>query len=232
MTFVLVPGFWLGAESWHDVSDRLSKAGVKSNALTLPGLERDADDAGSVRLIEHINAVRAAIDTVDDDVVLVGHSGAGPICHAAAAQAARRVRRIVHVDTWPLPPGFSINPELAGDADVIELPDWSAFEPEDLVDMTTQIRERLQRESRPQPAAVARDQFPAMAEDRFSTPTTIVCCEFTSEQLRKWTTSEPQRFDELRRMRDVTYIDLPTGHWPQFTKPGELVAALMSPAWA
>jgi hypothetical protein len=26
---------------------------------------------------------------------------------------------------------------------------------------------------------------------------------------------------ELAKVRDVGYIDLPTGHWPQLIKPGE-----------
>jgi hypothetical protein len=28
----------------------------------------------------------------------------------------------------------------------------------------------------------------------------------------------------------LDFIDLPTGHWPQFTKPAELAAALVSVA--
>lgn len=32
---------------------------------------------------------------------------------------------------------------------------------------------------------------------------------------------------ELARIRDVDYIDLPTGHWPQFTKPRELGEAIL-----
>jgi hypothetical protein len=33
---------------------------------------------------------------------------------------------------------------------------------------------------------------------------------------------------ELARIRDVAYIDLPTGHWPQFTKPAELGRAILA----
>ena len=117
---------------------------------------------------------------------------------------------------------------MAGPADVIGLPDWSEFEPDDLVDMTGPMRERLRRESRPQPAAIARDAFPTMDELRFSIPTTVICCEFTSQQISRWIEAEPERFAELRRLTDVTFLDLPTGHWPQFTKPDELAAALLS----
>jgi pimeloyl-ACP methyl ester carboxylesterase len=31
---------------------------------------------------------------------------------------------------------------------------------------------------------------------------------------------------ELARIRDVEYVDLPTGHWPQFTRPADLAAAI------
>jgi pimeloyl-ACP methyl ester carboxylesterase len=33
---------------------------------------------------------------------------------------------------------------------------------------------------------------------------------------------------ELAAMRDVEYVDVPTGHWPQFTKPAELARAILT----
>lgn len=226
MALVLVPGFWLGAESWGDVTPHLDTVGVEHRTLTLPGLERNASGAGSVRLTDHIEAVHAAIHAAGTEVILVGHSAAGPICHAAAASAVDKVQRVVHVDTWPLGPGLAINAAMADGVDVIPLPDWSEFEAEDLVDMNDAMRQRLHAESRPQPAAIARDPFPEMDERRFSIPTTVICCEFASQQLGRWIEAEPERFAELRRLTDVTYVDLPTGHWPQFTKPRELAHLL------
>lgn len=221
-----MPGFWLGAESWADVASHLTRFGIDHVALTLPGLALDAPDPGSVRLADHIVAVRDAIDSSNDEVVLVGHSGAGPICHAAASQRPAKVRHVVHVDTHPLAPGLSINAELAGEANLIALPAWSDFEPEDLVDMDDAMRNRLVSESRPQPAAIARDPFPPMSDDRFGIPTTVVCCEFTSQQLRRWMSTGDERLAELSQLADVAYVDLPTGHWSQFTKPAELAALL------
>ena len=228
MRLVLVPGFWLGAESWADVSSHLAASGVVHRALTLPGLERSARNAASIRLVDHIAAVRAAIDEADDAVVLVGHSGAGPICHAAASERPDKVHRVVHVDTWPLGPGLAVNAEMAADLEVIPLPDWTAFEPEDLVDMNEVLRQRLVDEARPQPAAVARDTFPAMRDSRFGIPTTIICCEFTSAQIQAWSSSGEERLAELGRLRDVSFAELPTGHWPQFSRPRELAALLVT----
>src|SRR4029453_5834649 len=33
---------------------------------------------------------------------------------------------------------------------------------------------------------------------------------------------------ELTRIRDVEYVDLPTGHWPQFTRPDDLAGAILA----
>jgi len=38
---------------------------------------------------------------------------------------------------------------------------------------------------------------------------------------------------ELAQIREVDFIDLPTGHWPQFTRPrdlGEAILASVGPA--
>ena len=33
---------------------------------------------------------------------------------------------------------------------------------------------------------------------------------------------------ELAKIRDVEYVDLPTGHWPQFTRPADLARAIVT----
>ncbi|MEY2968601.1 MAG: hypothetical protein RIQ64_1228 [Actinomycetota bacterium] len=230
MHVLLVPGFWLAADSWLIVEAQLSTNGVPCTAITLPGLG-DGTPPASVRLIDQIDFLAEAIDRITGEVVLVGHSGAGPICHAAASRQRDRVRRIIHVDTWPLPPGRSINAELAGDHDVVPLPDWSAFENEDLIDLDDELRARFRAMAHDQPAAVARDPFPEMDPSRFDIPTSIICCEFTSAQLATWMSAETEIFAETLRVRTVNFVDLPTGHWPQFTKPHELAAALLSLEW-
>ena len=32
---------------------------------------------------------------------------------------------------------------------------------------------------------------------------------------------------DLVRIQDVQIVEVPTGHWPQFTKPGELAQAII-----
>jgi pimeloyl-ACP methyl ester carboxylesterase len=63
---------------------------------------------------------------------------------------------------------------------------------------------------------------------RYDVPTTIISCEFSSDQLREWIAQGHPYVAEQAALRDVEYIDLPTGHWPQFTKPVELGQVILS----
>ncbi len=78
MDIILVPGFWLDASSWEEVTPPLEAAGHTVHPLTLPGgLESvDASRAG-IGLRTHIDAVVAKVDSLDGKVILVGHSGGG-----------------------------------------------------------------------------------------------------------------------------------------------------------
>lgn len=228
MHVILVPGFWLDARSWDGVVPTLEAAGLVAHPMTLPGLSSLSDDRRQIRLRDHVDAVIALIDALDVPVVLVGHSGGGPIVHAAADARIGRVERVVHVDTFPLADGLSINKDLPAANGEIPLPAWEDFEDEDLVDLDDTLRAMFRSRAIPQPAAVASDAQRLLDPRRHDISTTVIACEFTSEQLRSWMDGGATALSELAQMRDVEYIDLPTGHWPQFTRPvdlGEAIAA-------
>ena len=99
-TLILVPGFWLDASSWSEVTPALETAGHDVRPLTLPGLESRDADRSSLGLADHVAAVVEAIDAADEPVVLVGHSGGGAVVHGAVDQRPDRVTRaIVSVST-------------------------------------------------------------------------------------------------------------------------------------
>src|SRR4029453_12303785 len=114
MDLILIPGFWLDASSWDEVSPALEQAGHRVRALTLPGLESADAERGGIRLRGHVDAVVAAIDEADGPVVLVGHSGGGAIAHAAADARPDRVARVVYVASEPLGAGSPINDQPPG----------------------------------------------------------------------------------------------------------------------
>jgi hypothetical protein len=43
---------------------------------------------------------------------------------------------------------------------------------------------------------------------------TVIATEFTSAMLWTWMAQGAQPVRELTKIRDVTCVDLPTGHWP------------------
>jgi pimeloyl-ACP methyl ester carboxylesterase len=179
-------------------------------------------------LQDHIDAVVAAVDRIDGPVVLVGHSGGGAIIHGAVDARPDRVARAVYVDSGPLAEGGVINDELPAEGDEIPLPPWDGFDEADLVDLDDELRAAFRARAIPQPRGVAYDQQQHLTDERrFDVPATVIACEFPSSVLTEWITSGHPYVAELARIRDVDYVDLPTGHWPQFTKPAELGAAIL-----
>jgi hypothetical protein len=69
---------------------------------------------------------------------------------------------------------------------------------------------------------VAYDQQHLQDERRYEVPATVISCEMPSAQIVEWIEAGHPYVAELARIRDVEYLDLPTGHWPQFTRPAEL----------
>jgi pimeloyl-ACP methyl ester carboxylesterase len=228
MDIILVPGFWLDASSWSEVTPPLVAAGHRVHPLTLPGLESaDAPRAG-IGLRSHIDAVVAAVDAIDGPVVLVGHSGGGAIIHGAVDARPDRVARAVYVDSGPLGEGGVINDELPAEGDDVPLPPWDGFEDADLVDLDDGLRAAFRARAIPQPRGVAQDQQRLHDVRRYDVPATVIACEFPSSLLTEWIDASHPYVAELARINDVEFVDLPTGHWPQFTKPAELGAAILA----
>ncbi len=228
MDIILVPGFWLDASSWSAVTPALVAAGHRVHPLTLPGLESpDAARAG-IGLRDHIDAVTEVLDAIDGPVVLVGHSGGGAIIYGVIDARPDRVARAIYVDSGPLGDGGVINDELSADGDEIPLPPWSGFDEADLTDLNDDLRADFRARAIPQPRCVASDKQQLVDERRFEVPATIIACEFPSSQIVEWIEAGHPYVAELARIRAVEYIDLPTGHWPQFTRPVELGAEILA----
>ncbi|GAA3543624.1 esterase [Aeromicrobium flavum] len=227
MDVILVPGFWLDASSWSGVTPALVEAGHRVHPLTLPGLEsRDAPRAG-IGLQDHVDFVAQVVDRFDEPVVLVGHSGGGAVIHGVADARPDRIARAVYVDSGPPGEGEPINDGLPDDGGEIPLPPWDAFEEADLIDLDDALRAEFEARAIPQPKGVAVDGIRLTHERRFDVPATVIACEFPSQVLRDAMAAGEPWVGELARIKDLELVDLPTGHWPQFTRPKELGAAIV-----
>jgi pimeloyl-ACP methyl ester carboxylesterase len=227
MDIILIPGFWLNGDSWDGVVPALQAAGHRVRALTLPGLASVDDDRTGIGLADQVAAVVQVIDDTDGPVALVGHSGGGAIAHAAVDARPDRVARVVYVDSGPLGDGDVINDELPVVDGEIPLPDWSVFEEQDLIDLDDDLRERFREMAIPEPVGVATDRQVLHDPRRYDVPITVISCEFPTQMLREFMAKDHPFTAELAKVRDAKLVDLPTGHWPQFTKPAELGAAIV-----
>ena len=116
-TMVLVHGAWAGGFAWDDVVPRLEALGHE--AVVIDRLPSVADDPAEVGgLGDDAAAVRAALDEVGSDAVLVGHSYGGIVITEVADHPAI-VRSVYVAAYWP-PKGMSFM-DLTGGA---PLPDW------------------------------------------------------------------------------------------------------------
>jgi len=227
---ILVPGLWLDASSWERVVPALEAAGHRAHPLTLPGMEsRDADRSG-VGLREHVDAVVAAIDACGPEkVLLVGHSAGCGVCHAAVDARPDRVARAVYVGGFPTGDGGTLADGFPVRADDLPLPDWSEFGLEDLTDLDEGALEGFRARAVPSPARLVLDRQRLSDERRYDVPVTAVATEYTTETLLAWIRSGAEPVQEFARLK-VDHVDLPTGHWPQLTRPDDLARVILDAA--
>ena len=227
MNIILIPGFWLDGASWDEVAAPLRTAGHDIHALTLPGKQSlDADRTG-ISLRDHVDAVVAVVDSLPPGVVLVGHSGGGAIAHAVVDARPEAITRVIYVDSVPLGHGDVINDSLPVVDGEVPLPDWSVFGEEDLLDLTDVLRERFRAIAIPEPLGVTSDTQVLGDERRYDVPATVITCEYPAEMMRGWIAENHPYVAELARLKTMELVDLPTGRWPQLTKPRELAAAIL-----
>ena len=228
MDLVLIPGFWLDGDSWSGVTPALEAAGHTVHPLTLPGKESVDADRSGISLRDHVDAVIAYVDTLQPGVVLVGHSGGGAIAYAVADARPDAIARIVYVDSGPLAEGDCINDNLPAVNGEVPLPDWSVFDDESLRDLDDDLRAHFRAIAIPEPAQVAAGNQQLSSLRRYDVPSTVICCEMSSEVFRDLIAQGHPYVAELAKATNYELVDLPTSHWPQFTKPAELVQVILA----
>jgi pimeloyl-ACP methyl ester carboxylesterase len=216
---VLVPGFWLGAWAWDDVVAALRADGHDEvTALTLPGLESAGADRSSITLSDHVDAICEAVQAAGSPVVLAVHSGAGASGYGATDRIPEQIAAMVYVDsgpaTGPLDPDF----------DDEEKPlNWTEIEQgENLDGLSEEQMETFRQRAVPEPGGAIRDTPELTNEARFDVPTTAICTGFSSEQYQAALEEGYAFLGGFAELRDITWVDLPTSHWPMWSKPQEL----------
>lgn len=230
MDIILIPGLWLDGSSWDLVVPTLEQAGHCTHALTLPGMESKHADRSRITLRDHVDAAVGAIDAVEPaagKVLLVGHSAGAGIAYAAVDARPDRIARAVYVGGFPTGDGDAVAGAYPAENGEVALPDWSAFEDEELGGLDAAARAAFREHAIPSPEHVTRDRQQLSDDRRYDVPVTAIATEFTSATLREWIEAGAPPVWEFTKIRDVDYVDLPTGHWPQLTRPQDLARAIL-----
>ena len=154
--------------------------------------------------------------------MLAVHSGTGFSGYAASDRVPESIAAMVYVDSAPgkppLDPGF----------DAVEKPlNWEELAAEENLDgLTEEQLETFRRCAVPEPGGVLRDALPLTNDARRDLPTTMICTGFTSEQYQDAVKDGYAWLAGVPELRDVTWIDLPTSHWPMWSRPQELAAII------
>ena len=225
---VLVPGYWLGAWAWDEVVAALRADGHDVTAVTLPGLESADADRSGLTSSDHVDAICSAVESawasVGASVVLAVHSGAGVPGYAVTDRIPERIAAAVYVDTAP---GIGSS-DPSDDAVELPFPGWEQLsaDGENLDGLTDDVKEMVAGRAVPQPSGPTRAGDPLTNDARLDVPSTVICTSFTSEQFQEAAKEGYAWMAGLPELRDVTYVDLPTSHWPMWSRPGDLAAII------
>jgi pimeloyl-ACP methyl ester carboxylesterase len=225
---VLVPGFWLGAWAWDEVAAALRADGHDVTAITLPGLESADADRSAISFADHVDAIVEAVEAAPAPVVLAVHSATGFSGYAASDRVPERIAAMVYVDSAP-----GISP-LDRDFDADEKPMvWKEIEEEENLDgLSEEQRETFRRRAVPVPGGVMRGSVPLTNDARRDVPSTLICTGFPSQQVKEAVKEGYSWLAGVPELRDVTWIDLPTSHWPMWSRPADIAAIIGNVATA
>ena len=193
-------------------------------ALTLPGLESVDADRSSITSRTTSTRSSGAIEAANAPVVLAVHSASGFSGYAATDRVPERIAAMVYVDTAPGKP-----PLDAGFTDVEKPLVWNDLAAEEnLTGLSEAQLAEFRERAVPVPGALLRDTYEFTNDARRDIPSTIIATGFPAADYQKGAKEHPEWafLAGIPELRNVTWIDLPTSHWPMWSRPAELAAII------
>jgi pimeloyl-ACP methyl ester carboxylesterase len=220
MDIVLIAGLWLdGSAVWGNVAADLEARGHYSVPVTLPG---QGDGNTSATLADQSAAVIAAVDAAAGRPMVVGHSAACSLAWLAADARPGKVSKVVFIGGFPFPDGTAYFD--AAQVGALSFPGWGEFEGPDSADLDDAAKQDIASAAIPVPEGVIRGVIKLADERRYAVPVVLICPEFSPAQAREWI--DHGQVPELAKSKDVSFVDIDSGHWPMISAPAELARLL------
>jgi pimeloyl-ACP methyl ester carboxylesterase len=224
MDILLIAGLWLDGSVWDDVAAHLEARGHRAVPVTLPG---QGDGNTSATLADQSAAVVTAVDAAAGRPMVVGHSAACSLAWLAADARPAKISKVALIGGFPSPDGepyFDAFPVKDG---AMPFPGWGEFEGPDSADLDDAAKQAFASAAIPVPEGVTRGVIRLADERRYDVPVELVCPEFTAAQAREWIGHG--EVPELAKSKNLSFIDIESGHWPMISAPADL-ARLLSQA--
>ncbi len=106
---------------------------------------------------------------------------------------------------------------------------WEEIEAEENLDgLSEEQKETLRQRAVPVPGSLIRDSYDLTNEARRDIPSTLICTGFSAEQYQAYAKDHPDWafLAGIPELRNTTWVDLPTSHWPMWSRPRELAAII------
>src|SRR5713226_9742679 len=104
-TYVLIHGDWHGGWCWKKVVPFLHQSGHRVLAPDLPGHGQDMTPLSAVNTQLIFQCLNDLLDGEVEPVILVGHSSGGMLITALADLRSEKVKTLVYLSAFLLPPG-------------------------------------------------------------------------------------------------------------------------------
>jgi len=221
MDILLIAGLWLDGSVWDSVAAQLEARGHRAVPITVPG---QGDGNTSATLADQVATVLAAVDAAAGRPMVVGHSAACNLAWIAADARVGKISKVALIGGFPSSDGepyFSGFPVQDG---AMAFPGWSEFEGPDSADLDDAARQALASAAIPVPEGVIRGVIKLADERRYAVPVVLVCPEFTPAQAKEWI--DHGEVPELAKSKNISFLDIDSGHWPMISAPAELASML------
>lgn len=96
-TYILVHGSWHGAWCWEKIIPLLEKENHRVIAPDLPAHGKDLTPLKEVTFQSYINCLSHILDSINEKVILVGHSMGGMVISAVAQQYSHKIAKLVYL---------------------------------------------------------------------------------------------------------------------------------------
>jgi pimeloyl-ACP methyl ester carboxylesterase len=129
------------------------------------------------------------------------------------------IAHMVYVDTGAAP--RALDPDFEG----VEqpLPSQKDLEDQENLDgLSEEQLETFRQRAVPEPGAALREGPELTNDARLDVPSTVIATAFDSDAYRDAVKEGYAFLAGLADLRNLTYVDLPTSHWPMWSRPKDL----------